>query len=74
MDVGLSGQAAIITGGASGIGRAVSEALGRCGVNVLLRYFASDGGAAETVVFLASPLSSFLTGEPIEVNGGHGLF
>ena len=49
MDFGLSGQAAIVTGGASGIGRAVSEALGRCGVNVLLTYFASDGGAAETV-------------------------
>lgn len=49
MDVGLEGQVAIVTGGASGIGRAVSEALGRCGASVLLTYFASEEGAAETV-------------------------
>lgn len=49
MDFGLSGQVAIVTGGGSGIGRAVSEALGSCGVNVLLTYFASDKGADETV-------------------------
>lgn len=53
MDFELSGQAAIVTGGASGIGRAVSEALGRCGVKVLLTYFASDEGAAETVEAIA---------------------
>lgn len=49
MDLGLKGKTAIVTGGASGIGRAISESLGACGVNVLLTYFASDAGAAETV-------------------------
>lgn len=60
MDVGLEGQVAIVTGGASGIGRAVSEAFGRCGASVLLTYFTSEEGAVETV-------------SAIEAAGGKGL-
>jgi 3-oxoacyl-[acyl-carrier protein] reductase len=47
--IDLNGQVAVVTGGASGIGRAVSEALGAAGAKVLLTYFQSDQGAAETV-------------------------
>jgi 3-oxoacyl-[acyl-carrier protein] reductase len=49
MDFGLQDRVAIVTGGASGIGRGISEALGSCGAHVLLTYFTSDRGAAETV-------------------------
>ena len=49
MGFDLSRQVAIVTGGASGIGRAISEGLARCGASVLLTYFASDQGASETV-------------------------
>src|SRR6185295_3191011 len=48
-DFGLRGKTAIVSGGASGIGRAISETLGACGVNVLLTYYASAEGAAETL-------------------------
>lgn len=49
MDFGLNGRVAIVTGGASGIGRGISEALASCGVKVLLTYFSSDEGASATV-------------------------
>ena len=49
MDLGLHGQVAVVTGGASGIGRAIAEAFGRCGAKVLLTYYLSEQGAAETV-------------------------
>lgn len=49
MDFRLDGKVAIVTGGASGIGRGVSEALGRGGAKVLLTYFLSEDGANETV-------------------------
>ena len=67
MENGFRDRAAIVTGGASGIGRAVSEALGAAGANVLLSWYESEAGAAETV-------AAFLAGETIEVNGGQGLF
>lgn len=49
MDFDVRGQTAVVTGGASGIGRGVAEALGRNGANVLLTYYASDRGATEAV-------------------------
>ena len=48
-DYGLRGQRALVTGGASGIGRGIVEALAAHGVNVVLTYLSSDEGARETV-------------------------
>ncbi len=44
----LLGQTAIVTGGNSGIGKAVAEALGRDGANVVVNYI-SDPEAAEEI-------------------------
>lgn len=49
MGVDLRGEVAVVTGGASGIGRAISEALGASGARVVLTYYESEQGAAETV-------------------------
>lgn len=48
-DYGLRGQRALVTGGASGIGRGIVEALASHGVDVVLTYLSSDAGARETV-------------------------
>ena len=45
---GLRGRVAIITGGASGIGRAIALELARHGVHVAFNYFAYDDGPAVT--------------------------
>ena len=45
----LQGKVAVVTGGASGIGRGIAEAFGRNGANVLLTYHQSEQGASETV-------------------------
>ena len=43
----FSGKTVLVTGGASGIGRAVSLAFGRAGANVVLSYVTSAGEATE---------------------------
>jgi 3-oxoacyl-[acyl-carrier protein] reductase len=43
----LDGKVALVTGGASGIGRAVSLAMAEAGARVAVHYFSSDVGAAE---------------------------
>src|SRR6266508_2149597 len=45
----LTGKAALITGGDSGIGRAVALAFAREGADVLLSYYSEDVDAQETV-------------------------
>jgi 3-oxoacyl-[acyl-carrier protein] reductase len=53
-DYGLRGQRALVTGGASGIGRGIVEALAAHGVDVVLTYLSSDAGARETVTVAES--------------------
>jgi 3-oxoacyl-[acyl-carrier protein] reductase len=48
---------AIVTGGATGIGRAISEGLAADGLAVVVGYFGNEAGAAET-------------GRAIEADGG----
>jgi len=53
-DYGLRGQRALVSGGASGIGRGIVEALAAHGVDVVLTYLSSDAGARETVAVAES--------------------
>src|SRR5258708_5992395 len=45
----LNGQAAIVTGANSGIGKAVALALGQAGADVVVNYVQGDAAAAEVV-------------------------
>src|SRR5437773_12570291 len=45
----LSGKAALVTGGASGIGLATVEAFARCGATVALNHLADDPRGAQQV-------------------------
>ncbi len=49
MQVDLAGRTAIVTGGATGIGRAISTGLGRCEASVVVGYNSSENAAGETV-------------------------
>ena len=54
MNVDLTGQVAVVTGGGRGIGRACCESLARAGAVVVVNYRSSEGGAAATVAAIAS--------------------
>ncbi|MCI0636606.1 MAG: SDR family NAD(P)-dependent oxidoreductase, partial [Actinobacteria bacterium] len=53
LETGLAGQAAIVTGGASGIGKACASALAAEGANVVVADL--DGAAAEAAAREISP-------------------
>ena len=48
MRVDLRGQSAVVTGGGTGIGRAISKGLGRCGAAVVVNYSKSQEEAEQT--------------------------
>lgn len=54
MNSAMYGQTVLITGGASGIGRGISEAFGRQGAQVVLTYFSSEEASGETVAAIES--------------------
>jgi len=54
MEQTLHGKVAIITGGASGIGRGISELFADNGASVVLTWYTSEAGAAETVQSIES--------------------
>ncbi len=45
----LDGQAALVTGGSSGIGKAIAEAMALAGAAVLINYHSDDTSAREMV-------------------------
>ena len=60
MRVDLRGRTAVVTGGGTGIGRAISVVFGRCGAAVVVNYSRSQAEAEETV-------------RSIEAGGGRAL-
>ena len=54
MYVDLTGKTALVTGGGTGIGRAISTALARCDCNVVINYSRSKDAAEQTVAEIKS--------------------
>jgi NAD(P)-dependent dehydrogenase (short-subunit alcohol dehydrogenase family) len=67
MDWNLSGRVAVITGGASGIGRAVASVAGQIGSQTDPPYSASK---AANINFLSSDRAAHVAGQTINVDGG----
>ena len=61
----LTGKAAVITGGDSGIGRAVAIAFAREGADVLISYLSEDSDARDVAKY-----GSYVSGARIAVTGG----
>ncbi|MCY7328937.1 MAG: SDR family NAD(P)-dependent oxidoreductase [Saprospiraceae bacterium] len=66
----LEGQVAIITGGDSGIGRAVAVAFAKEGSDTPLGWAVQPEEVATCQVFLASDDASCITGQVMRPNGG----
>ncbi len=82
----LEGKSAVITGGDSGIGRAVAVAFAREGADVLISYLNESFGKdvplgrpaqpaelAPVYVLLASDEGSYISGARIAVTGGNPI-
>lgn len=65
MQIDLSGQIALVTGGSRGIGRAVALALGRAGATVIVNYRGQEAAAAAvaTEITGAGGLAEFVQGD-----------
>ena len=59
----LSGKVAVVTGGARGIGRAVSETLAAAGAHVVVNYQSNEQAARECVEAIASEPGLVVTAE-----------
>jgi len=55
MEINLTGKTALVTGGKTGIGRAISLALARCGADVGVTYFSDGARVVEEIRALGRP-------------------
>ena len=70
MPIDLSGKNAVVTGAAAGIGKACALMLTEAGATVAAVDIDEAEDVANVVLFLASPMSGYVSGVVLDVNGG----